>query len=65
MAAILRVRDQQGNIVDIPALVGPTDPPEPDADSPTWKETTNSRLASLESAVDALIVAQLEVSGNV
>lgn len=55
--------EQEGQIVQIWTE---TDAPEPAADSPTWQETTDSRLTSLESTVDALIVAQLEVvSGNV
>ena len=55
--------EQEGQIVQIWTE---TDAPEPAADSPTWQETTDSRLTSLESTVDALIVAQLEVvSGDV
>lgn len=42
-----------------------TEPPMPELDVPTWQETTNNRISSLESAVDGLIIAQLEVSGNV
>ena len=54
---------QEGQIVQVWTAAEPS-VPEPDV--PTWQEITNNRISSLESAVDALIVAQLEVvSGNV
>ena len=55
--------DQEGKIVQVWTEA---EPPVPEPDVPTWQETTNNRISSLESAVDALIVAQLEVvSGDV
>ena len=54
---------QEGQILQVWTETEPT-LPEPDV--PTWQDITNNRISNLESAVDALIVAQLEVvSGDV
>lgn len=54
--------EQDGKIVQVWTAA---EPPSTEPDVPTWEETTNKRISSLENAVDALIIAQLEVSGNV
>lgn len=50
--------EQDGKILQIWTAAKP---PVPEPCVPTWQENTNNRISSLESAVDALIVAQLEV----
>ena len=54
--------EQDGKIVQVWTAA---EPPSTEPDVPTWEETTNKRISSLENAVDDLIIAQLEVSGNV
>lgn len=52
-----------GQIVRVWSPADPSETPEPEP--PSWQEQADQRITDLETTVDALIVAALEVSADV